>query len=261
MENFGQKFIKKLRRSKEKTLISKIEKGNIPEHVAIVMDGNGRWAKRRRLPRIAGHRAGSEAIRRIVEFAPEIGIKVLTLYTFSSENWKRPKNEVDKLMKLFEETLNDELPELHEKGVRIIVLGDLSNLPDSTRIAFEKATELTKNNKTLTVCTALNYGGRQELVQALFKIARDVKNGKTDVQKINQEMINEYLYTAGLPDPELLIRTSGEFRISNFLLWQIAYTEIYFTPILWPDFGRVDLLNAIYEFQNRRRRYGGLDTD
>ena len=247
--------------SREDFFLERIDQGNVPAHVAIIMDGNGRWAKQRGFPRIAGHRAGAKAIKKVVRTAPEIGVKYLTLYTFSAENWRRPKEEVNNLMKLFEERLSEEIDELDESGVRLNVLGRLNELPDSTRKAFRNAMERTINNHKLILNMALNYSGRTEILDAVRILAEKVKKGEIDPKEIDCELISGLLYTGDQPDPQLLIRTSGEQRVSNFLLWQIAYTEIWITPILWPDFNRVDFLEAIYDFQSRKRRFGGLEED
>lgn len=234
------------------------KQNNIPEHVAIIMDGNGRWAQKRGLPRIAGHRAGIEALKEVIQSSSEIGIKVLTLYAFSTENWKRPKIEVEALMNLLVEYLNREIKELHKKNVKIVTIGNIYQLPSKSQNAVLKAIDLTKDNTGLIVNVALNYGGRDELVYAFKKLMLDVQNGVVQSEKINERMIENYLYTAGLPDPDLLIRPSGELRISNFLLWQLAYSEFWFTDTLWPDFKKEHLMEAIHSYKNRERRYGGL---
>ena len=249
------------KRSREDFFIDRIDKSKVPVHVAIIMDGNGRWANKRGLPRIAGHRAGAQAIREVVRSAPEIGVKYLTLYTFSVENWKRPKQEVAGLMKLFEERLKQEIDELDTNGVRLNVIGRMGELPVSTRRAFGEAIERTAGNKKLFLNVALNYGGRTEILDAVRSLAEKAGGGEIDPAAIDLNMFSSFLYTAGQPDPELLIRTSSEYRISNFLLWQIAYTELWVTPILWPDFSRKDFLEAIYDFQQRKRRFGGLEAD
>lgn len=258
-------FFKSLRtfskRHREDFFLKHIDRKGIPAHVAIIMDGNGRWAKQRGLPRVAGHRAGAKAIREVVRAAPEVGVEYLTLYTFSVENWKRPRNEVDSLMGLFETRLTEEIDELDESGVKINVVGRLHELRDSTRQAFCNAMQRTAKNSKLTLNIALNYGGRTEILDATRSLAEKVKKGQIEPDQIDYEMIHRSLYTRGQPDPELLIRTSGEQRVSNFLLWQIAYAEIWVTPVLWPDFTRVDFLEAVYEFEQRTRRFGGLDED
>ena len=240
--------------------IEAIKKGKIPRHVAIIMDGNGRWAKKKKRPRLSGHKAGAKTIRRIVEIAPELGIEYLTLYTFSTENWKRPKEEVSGLMKLFEEQINKELDELDEKGVKIRVLGRLDEVPERTRAAFLRAIERTKNNTGLNLNIALNYSGRAEIVDAVKAFCKASSEGKESLD-LSEESFAQYMYTSGMPDPELLIRTSGEQRVSNFLLWQIAYAEIWITDKLWPDFSKEDFIQAIADYQGRKRRFGGLDED
>lgn len=229
---------------------------NLPAHIGIIMDGNGRWAKKRRLPRIAGHNAGIDSVRDIVEACGEIGIKVLTLFTFSLENWKRPQREVSALMKLLVTTLNREKKELMRKNVRITCIGDLDDLPKVTRYSIIEAVEMTKNNTGLTLNLALSYSSRKEIKSAVIKIAEDVLSGKLSPNQIDENLINMYLQTSELPDPDLIIRTSGEFRVSNFLLWQIAYAEIYVTKTLWPDFRRSDLFEAIGNYMKRERRFG-----
>lgn len=230
----------------------------VPNHVAIIMDGNGRWAKRRGLPRIAGHRAGMNAVKEITTAADDIGVKVLTLYAFSTENWKRPNEEVDFLMRLPEEFLRLELATLIKRNCRIKILGYLDGLPERTRDVVLDAEEKTKTNTGLLLNIALNYGSRAELVSAVKQIATEVASGTLKVEDIEEATIDNSLLTAGVPDPDLLIRTSGEVRLSNFLLWQLAYTEFWFTDIFWPDFKRENLYEAIRAFQNRGRRFGGL---
>lgn len=243
----------------EDFFLSHLDRDKVPAHVAVIMDGNGRWAAQRALPRIAGHRAGAKAVREIVNTAPEIGVKYLTLYTFSLENWKRPSEEVNSLMALIGEKLNEELPELHQKGVRIRVIGRLKEMPEFLQRSFEEAVKLTADNKLLTLTVALNYGSRAEIADAVKKIAQKAWEKKLDPGSITEEMVSGFLYASDIPDPELLIRTSGELRLSNFLLWQSAYTELWVTKANWPDFKRRDFLQAIYDFQQRRRRYGGLE--
>jgi len=207
-----------------------IDTSKVPKHIAVIMDGNGRWAKKRKLPRIAGHRKGAKNVTNIVEAAGEIGVKFMTIYTFSIENWNRPKKEVDSLMNLFEEVLTAKLPQLMKKSVRLNLIGDLSSIPETTRKKFNDAVDKTSKNDGLVLTVALNYGGRDEITRAINKM---LKNG---VRQVDEETVSKYLDTNNLPDPELVIRTSGESRISNFLLWQIAYSEVYKTPTLWPDF-------------------------
>ncbi|ADP32167.1 isoprenyl transferase [Bacillus atrophaeus] len=235
-----------------------ILKGEIPAHIAIIMDGNGRWAKKRALPRIAGHHEGMKVVKRTTKLANELGVKVLSLYAFSTENWKRPKPEVDFLMKLPEEFLNTYLPELVEENVRVQIMGDQSTLPDHTFRAMEKAVRDTEQNDGLILNFALNYGGRTEIVCAAKSLAEKVKDGSLNVEDIDESLFSDYLMTESLQDPELLIRTSGEIRLSNFMLWQVAYSEFVFTDVLWPDFKENDFLKALGEFQQRGRRFGGI---
>ncbi|MDO8606252.1 MAG: isoprenyl transferase [Phaeospirillum sp.] len=227
-----------------------------PAHIAIIMDGNGRWAKARGLPRTAGHKRGAESVRRTVEAAREMGVSYLTLYGFSSENWKRPAGEVADLMGLLRLYLRKEINTLHKNGIRLKVIGDRKRLgPDITRL-IEDAESKTAGNTSLTLVLALSYGGRQELVEAARRIARDVAEGKLSLDAIDEEMLAGQLFTTGIPDPDLIIRTSGEQRISNFLLWQGAYAELVFIETLWPEFGRKELEDAIRDFHGRERRYG-----
>ncbi len=229
-----------------------IDSTGVPKHIAIIMDGNGRWAKKRKLPRIAGHRQGAENVSNIVEAASKIRIKYLTLYTFSVENWQRPESEVKSLMDLFEIMLNKKLSLLIKNKVRLNIIGDINAIRKTTREKFLSAIEKTEKNDGLVLTIALNYGGRDDLVRAFNKMLKD------GVKKADEETVSKYLDTGEMPDPELLIRTSGEARISNFLLWQIAYSEVYFSKTLWPDFKDQDLYEAIRDFQKRERRFGGL---
>jgi undecaprenyl diphosphate synthase len=231
-------------------------KADSPRHIAIIMDGNGRWAKQRGLPRVMGHREGIKSVREIVEACGELGVEVLTLYTFSTENWRRPKDEVSALMKLLLKTIQKEIRELIHNNIRLTVIGNLEHLPDAARKSMETAIEKTRSNTGLNLNLALSYGSREELVHAVKRIALQVANGELDPNAVSSQTIQNNLYTAGMPDPDLLIRTSGEFRISNFLLWQLAYTEIFITDVLWPDFRKPDLLKAIEDFQKRERRFG-----
>ncbi|MNW30530.1 Ditrans,polycis-undecaprenyl-diphosphate synthase [compost metagenome] len=235
-----------------------VANGNIPKHVAIIMDGNGRWARRLGLPRIVGHRNGMKAVKRATIAADELGISILTLYAFSTENWKRPKDEVDFLMSLPQEFLALELDELIEKNVQVQMMGHTEDLPPHTFAAMHEAIERTKNNTGLILNFALNYGSRREITESVKKIAREVKDGTVDPEDITEEMISLNMLSSGLPDPDLLIRTSGELRLSNFMLWQAAYSELWFTDIYWPEFGRQQLYEAVAEYQRRTRRYGGL---
>ena len=227
-----------------------------PAHVAIIMDGNGRWAKARGLPRIAGHRRGAESVRRTVVAAAELGISYLTLFGFSSENWKRPSDEIDDLMGLLRVYLRGEIAEMHQKGVRVRIIGDRSRLAPDIVTLIVNAEELTRNNTRLTLIVALSYGGRHDIVQAAQRLAAEAAAGRLKPDAIDETLFADHLFTAGIPDPDLLIRTSGEQRISNFLLWQSAYTELVFIDTLWPDFGASDLEKAVREFHGRDRRYG-----
>ncbi|HHY60974.1 MAG TPA: isoprenyl transferase [Clostridia bacterium] len=231
---------------------------NLPRHIAIIMDGNGRWAQKRNMPRAAGHRQGVESLKRIVEACLELGIEILTVYAFSTENWKRPKEEVDILMNLLVEYLQKEIANLEQQGVRICPIGEISKLPATAVRELEEAQERTKHNHRLILNVALNYGGRAEIARAVKEIAQLVREGKISPEDITEDTISDHLTTRGMPDPDLLIRPSGEYRISNFLLWQIAYTEFWFTDTLWPDFSKEDLLEAIRAYQKRERRFGGL---
>lgn len=230
--------------------------GEIPNHIAIIMDGNGRWAKRRGMPRIAGHNEGVESVRDAVEACGQLGVKYLTLYAFSTENWKRPEEEVSLLMRLLLRALKDETDRLHTNNVRIQAIGDIAKLPQEVQNELLDDIAKTKNNTGLTLILALSYSGRWDLTEAVKRIATDVKNGTLAVDKIDENLIGARLSTGNVPDPDLLIRTSGEFRISNFLLWQLAYTEIFITAKLWPSFRRDELYHAIHSYQKRERRFG-----
>ena len=232
--------------------------GNIPRHVAIIMDGNGRWATKRGLPRSAGHRAGMEALRDLITASIELGIEALTLYAFSTENWKRPRDEVGTLFSLVVEYFNREISELHEKGVRIRVLGDMSRVPQKARAALMRAEDITHDNSGLKLNLAINYGARAELVRAAKALAEDVSNGGMAPDAIDEAAVSSRLYTSGQPDVDLLIRTGGEMRLSNFLLYQSAYAELLFTDTLFPDFDKAHYLDAIREFQGRSRRFGAI---
>ncbi len=227
-----------------------------PRHIAIIMDGNGRWAQARGLPRAAGHRRGAEAVRRTVETAARLGVSYLTLFGFSSENWKRPQPEIGDLMGLLRLYLKSEISELSRNGIKLVVIGDRSRFEPDIVALIEEAESLTAANMRLTLVLALSYGGRQEIVEAAARLARRAVAGEIDPDNFDQGIVAEHLDTAGIPDPDLLIRTSGEKRISNFLLWQLAYTELVFTHVLWPDFGADDLIEAIADFKSRERRYG-----
>lgn len=238
--------------------LATIKEKPLPLHIAIIMDGNGRWAKKRGLPRAAGHRAGMEAFKKTIISCIEVGIKYLTVYAFSTENWKRPQEEVNFLMSLLVEYIEKELNELDKNGVRVHTIGNLTDLPSLAQQQINKAVKKTAGNNKLYLQIALNYGGRAEILQAVRQIGEDIESGKMTVGNINEQVFARYLYTNGIPDPDLLIRTSGELRISNFLLWQLAYTEFCSPDVLWPDFTAQHLYKAIYEYQNRDRRYGGL---
>lgn len=238
--------------------IDNIKKLAVPRHVAIIMDGNGRWAKKRALPRIAGHHEGMKVVRRTTKLANELGIKTLTLYAFSTENWKRPKNEVEYIMRLPDEFLGTFLPELVKENVQVKMIGYKNQLPVHTLRAIEKAIEETKNNDGLILNFALNYGSRSEILDAVKQVLNDCNTGILKETELDEETFSSYLMTANYTDPDLLIRTSGEIRLSNFMLWQLAYSEFWFTDVLWPDFSEEHLLEAVEAFQNRQRRYGGL---
>lgn len=238
--------------------MNEINMNHIPKHIAIIMDGNGRWAQKHKLPRSAGHQQGVEAIRDVIKKASQLKIQVITLYAFSTENWKRPEEEVSFLMKLLVEYLKKEIEELHKQNVMIRTIGDLSAFPARIQREIDKAKEKTAGNNGLIMNIGLNYGARNEIGRALKRIAENYKEQTSAFDDLTEEMIGSYLDTNGLPDPDLLIRTSGEKRISNFLLWQIAYAELYFTDVLWPDFRGEDLVEAIVDYQLRQRRFGGL---
>ena len=235
-----------------------IDSKRIPKHVAIIMDGNGRWAKKKGFQRVRGHQKGAEAVREIVTASREAGIRWLTLYAFSQENWKRPRLEVQALMKLLKRFLKNELNEMLENEIRLKTIGRTENIPLDTRQILLDTIEKTAHNTGMTLTLALSYGSRQEIVDACIKIGRLIKNGDKAVEEIDEKLISSCLYTAEMPDPDLLIRTSGEYRISNFLLWQLSYTELYITPTLWPDFGKEEYLRALEDYQRRERRFGGV---
>ena len=229
---------------------------NLPRHIGIIMDGNGRWARKRGLPRLFGHRAGAENIHRVVEACADFGIEVLTVYAFSTENWGRPKDEVDGLMRLLQETIDREVPEMNRKGVRLVHSGDPSRLAPELQDAIKKALDLTKGNDRIILNVALNYGGRAEIVKAVREIIRE----GVSPEDVTEALISSHLYTANLPDPDLIIRTAGEMRLSNFLIWQAAYAEYYSTPTLWPDFDREELRKALDAYARRERKFGKLPS-
>jgi len=235
-----------------------IDFNNLPRHIAVIMDGNGRWAKKKGAARIFGHRNAIQAVKDVTEGCGELGIKYLTLYAFSTENWGRPKEEVDALMELLVNTLQKEISTLHENQVKLRTIGDVTHLPKNCQNNLAEAIEATKNNSGLTMQLALNYSGRWEIVEAARKLAEEAKMGLIKPEEIDEHYFSEHLKTAGIPDPELLIRTSGELRVSNFLLWQIAYAEIFITPTLWPDFRKEHLYEAICAYQKRERRFGKI---
>ncbi|MCX6149206.1 MAG: isoprenyl transferase [Ignavibacteriales bacterium] len=230
--------------------------GNIPNHIAIIMDGNGRWAKRRGLPRVAGHQKGVETVRQIVEACVEVGVKYLTLYTFSTENWKRPKDEVSTLMRLIVKSLHKETKELHSNNIRLTTIGDFESLPTIVQKELNDAIKMTSKNTKMVLNLALSYSGRWELVEAFKRVAHLTYVDELKIDDINEKIISQNLTTAEMPDPDLVIRSGGEFRISNFLLWQIAYSEVYITDVLWPEFNRNHLFDAIKDFKKRERRFG-----
>jgi undecaprenyl diphosphate synthase len=251
----------------EARLLEALDAQRLPRHIAVIMDGNGRWAQRRHLPRVAGHRAGVESARVIIETSARLHLPALTLYAFSMENWRRPKAEIDFLMRLLRQYLRKELPVIHRNNIRLQIIGRTEQLPDEVQADLAKGVALTAQNSGMVLTVALNYGARAELVDAFNAILDRLRkkpvngNGALANFRVDEETISESLYTSGLPDPDLLIRTSGEMRISNFLLWQIAYAEIYVTETLWPDFRRAELYAALADYQKRERRYGGLATE
>ncbi len=254
-------MVKIKKNDKKNTSIDQVAMDRLPRHIAIIMDGNGRWAQKRALPRSMGHRAGVEALREIVKTCSKLEIKILTVYAFSTENWKRPKDEVGVLMDLLIEYLRKELQELHENKVVIRSMGKMSDLPLRAQKEIAQAIKRTRDNTGLIFNIALNYGGRAEIIDAVKSISKEVLSGKIRIEEIDEQCFSKSLYTQGLPEPDLLIRTSGEMRLSNFLLWQLAYTEIVVVEELWPDFDQKALLKAIIEYQKRERRFGGIHSD
>ena len=230
---------------------------HIPQHVAIIMDGNGRWARERGLPRLAGHRAGTENIRRVIRCFADYGVKCITLYAFSTENWNRPRREVEGLMRILEESIDRETQNLKQEGVRLVHLGSSEGFSDTLKQKIQRALDLTRDNDRVTLCLAYNYGGRAEIAEAVKRILQD----GVRPDDVDEELISRHLYTAGLPDPDLIIRTGGEMRLSNFLIWQAAYSEYYSTPTLWPDFGPEEVERALVAYSERERRFGGLKRE
>jgi len=243
-----------------KSLRDKVLEGSIPDHVAIIMDGNGRWASDRSLPRIAGHREGINSVREITRVCGEIGIKHLTLYTFSTENWRRPPSEVKALMSLLLKTINIEIRQLHKNNVRFTIIGELESLPKSTVVGLKNGVTLTSKNSGLNLCLALNYGSRKEILDAVKSTILKVQKKELEIDQVDEAFFSKQLYTKNIPDPDLLIRTSGEYRLSNFLLWQSAYTEIYLTDAYWPSFRSQQLFESINDYQNRERRFGKVSN-
>ena len=237
-------------------LIKEIDKHNLPRHIAVIMDGNGRWAKKKGATRIFGHKSAVKSVMETVEGAAELGIKYLTLYAFSTENWFRPSNEINALMELLVSTIKKEIKKLTENKIRLLTIGDINSLPSNCKKKLQEATDITRNCNRMTLIVAVSYSGRWEIVEAVKKIVNQAKKGLIDTKDLNESLFASYLNTKDIPDPELLIRTSGELRISNFLLWQIAYAELYFTELLWPDFRKEELYKAIISYQKRERRFG-----
>ena len=247
--------------AKGNTKLSKeIDKQRIPEHIAIIMDGNGRWATQKGLPRSYGHNKGVNVLKEILKVSKNLGCKVLTVYAFSTENWSRPSKEVNFLLNLFEKVLIKEIDEIHKESIKIKFIGDLDPLPKSLKSIFKNSENLTQNNKSFTLNVCVNYGGRQEILRVAKNLALKSSSGEIKPNEVNEQLFNSELLTYGYTDPELLIRTSGEKRISNFLLWQLAYSEIYITDVLWPDFNEIEFLKAIIDFQSRNRRFGGIES-
>ncbi|MEL7566358.1 MAG: isoprenyl transferase [Dehalobacterium sp.] len=250
--------IEKNQINQEQKFLAQIDRTRMPQHLAIIMDGNGRWAKRRGLPRTVGHRYGVEALRKVIEACVELKIPVLTVYAFSTENWKRPKEEVSVLMNLIVEYLQKEINELHQQNIKLRPIGFIKELPKDAQEELIKAQTTTSHNTGLNLNVALNYGGRMEILEAARTIGKKIESGKLKSSDLTEELFSSCLFTAGQPDPDLLIRPSGEYRISNFLLWQLAYAELYYTDIFWPDFNKSEFYRAIIDFQKRDRRYGGV---
>jgi len=241
-------------------LLMKIDKEKLPKHIAIIMDGNGRWASRKGLPRSFGHKQGVSVLKKILKVAKNLGCKVITVYAFSTENWTRPTKEVDFLINLFSEVLRNEIEEIHEESIKIKFIGDLTPFPETLKKIISSSESLTKNNNKFLLNVCVNYGGRQEIVKVAKELALKSSSGEIKPSEVNEELFNSELLTRGIKDPELLIRTSGEKRISNFLLWQLAYSEIYISEVLWPDFNEFEFLKAIIDYQSRNRRFGGIES-
>jgi len=241
-------------------LFNEIDKQRIPEHIAIIMDGNGRWATKKGLPRSYGHNQGVSVLKEIIKVSKNLGCKVLTVYAFSTENWARPSNEVDFLLNLFEKVLKKEIDELHQEAIKIKFIGDLSPFPENLKLILNTSEALTRNNKNFILNVCVNYGGRQEIVKVAKEIALKSFSGEIKPSDVDEDLFNSELLTQGIKDPELLIRTSGEKRISNFLLWQLAYSEIYISEVFWPDFDEYEFLKAIIDYQSRNRRFGGIES-
>ena len=253
--------LKKISTNKENIKLSnEIDNQRIPEHVAIIMDGNGRWATKKGLPRSFGHNKGVSVLKEIIKVSKKIGCKVLTVYAFSTENWTRPSKEVDFLINLFEKVLKKEIDEIHQESIKIKFIGELSPFPKTLKSIINSSEALTQNNKNFTLNVCVNYGGRQEIIKVAREIALKSFSGEIKPSDVDEELINSKLLTQGIKDPELLIRTSGEKRISNFLLWQLAYSEIYISEVLWPDFNEYEFLKAIIDYQSRNRRFGGIES-
>ncbi|MFO7460629.1 MAG: isoprenyl transferase [Desulfatiglandales bacterium] len=242
-------------------MINGIDPAKLPNHVAVIMDGNGRWAKKRGLSRIQGHEEGAESVRAVVKAGREVGIRWLTLYAFSEENWKRPKYEIEALMGLLKRFLKAELKEMLDNGIRLQYIGRVGKLPRDVQQTLRETEEQTRHNADMVLTLALSYGGRQEITDALSEIAKQIESGALNSRDVSEELIMQHLYTAQMPDPDLLIRTSGEYRVSNFLLWQIAYAEIFTTPVPWPDFRREEFVKALKAYQRRERRYGAVSEE
>ena len=250
----------KIIEKKNNDLFKKIDKKKIPEHIAIIMDGNGRWATKKGLPRTHGHKRGVTVLKQILKSSKKLGCKVLTVYAFSTENWTRPTKEVDFLINLFSEVLKNEIEEIYEESTKIKFIGDLTPFPDTLKEIISSSESLTKNNNEFLLNVCVNYGGRQEIIKVAKELAIKSSSGEIKPSEVNEELFNSELLTRGIKDPELLIRTSGEKRISNFLLWQLAYSEIYISDVLWPDFNEFEFLKAIIDYQSRNRRFGGIES-